>query len=286
MDAPLATFLIHSTITLSMHQEHFFRDPALPFVECRTTQASPLSFKPHLHASVSIGTVDEGEVEYTVGDHRASLRPGSLALINPETLHSCNTLNNNRRSYSMLYLTPSWCLKVQSSLWQTAVYIPFAVIRLDDVPLYDQYRLTVHHLLSDTVHLQEKEQLLVELASTVFNLACRPTHPPQILSGNVARLKKLLRNDLHRDLTLDSLAQQLEANPYTLLRTFKAQTGITPHAYRMNCRIELAKTMLRQGKDITDTALECGFFDQSHMHRHFKAMTTVTPQEYRNNFFD
>jgi AraC-like DNA-binding protein len=36
--------------------------------------------------------------------------------------------------------------------------------------------------------------------------------------------------------------------------------------------------------DIAETALECGFFDQSHFHRHFKAMTTVTPQEYRVNF--
>lgn len=52
----------------------------------------------------------------------------------------------------------------------------------------------------------------------------------------------------------------------------------------MNCRIEQAKEFLREGRDITDTALECGFFDQSHFHRHFKAMTTVTPQEYRVNF--
>lgn len=285
MDAPLSRFPTHSLIIYAMHQEQFFHDPALPFVECRATQASPSSFKPHLHASVSIGAVDEGEVEYMVGDQRAILRPGSLALINPETLHSCNTLHHNRRSYSMLYLSPSWCLNVQSSLWQTSVCIPFTVIRLDDLSLYDEYCSTVHHLLSHTVHLQEKEQLLVDLVSTVFSIACRPALPAQQLSGNVELLKKLLRNDLPRDLTLDSLAQQLDVNPYTLLRTFKAQTGITPHAYRMNCRIERAKAMLREGKDITDTALECGFFDQSHLHRHFKAMTTVTPQEYRLNFF-
>lgn len=74
------------------------------------------------------------------------------------------------------------------------------------------------------------------------------------------------------------------ANPYTLLRHFKAKVGITPHAYRMNCRIELARNYLQQGMEIADTALQCSFFDQSHFHRHFKAMTTVTPREYQLNF--
>jgi len=54
--------------------------------------------------------------------------------------------------------------------------------------------------------------------------------------------------------------------------------------YRTNCRINQARQMLQQGRDIGETALECGFFDQSHFHRHFKAMTTVTPREYQINF--
>ncbi len=101
---------------------------------------------------------------------------------------------------------------------------------------------------------------------------------------DIEKLKELLSADLQKDLPLNSLAHEIDVNPYTLIRSFKAATGITPHAYRMNCRIEQARALLRQGRDITETALECGFFDQSHFHRHFKAMTTVTPQEYRVNF--
>ena len=52
----------------------------------------------------------------------------------------------------------------------------------------------------------------------------------------------------------------------------------------MNCRIDLARTLLQKGTDIGEVALVCGFFDQSHFHRHFKAMTTVTPREYQLNF--
>ncbi len=60
-----------------------------------------------------------------------------------------------------------------------------------------------------------------------------------------------------------------------------------PHmhkTFRLNCRIELAKKLLQKGFGLSQVALECGFFDQSHFHRHFKAITTVTPKEYQVNF--
>lgn len=270
--------------TTMRQREKFLKDKGLPFAECRYSQSSRSSFKPHMHRAFSIGAVDRGRVEYTVGSSVATLGPGSLALINPEMLHSCNSLCAEGRSYYMLYLDVSWCLTVQKSLWNLDSFAETATIRLDDEPLYRRYCQVMQQLLRPDIHLQEKEQLLVDLVSTVFQHSCRPQAKRTTPPGNIDCLKAMLREDLARDLTLDSLAKALGANPYTLLRRFKAETGITPHAYRMNCRIEQARRYLRQGMDITETALECGFFDQSHLHRHFKAMTTVTPQEYRLNF--
>lgn len=267
-----------------MHRETFHKDKNLPFAECRYSQSSQSSFKPHMHAGFSIGAVDKGEVRYTVGSHITTLTPGSLALINPEVLHSCNTLSTTGRSYFMLYLDVEWCLTVQKSLWETDAFVEVTTLRLDDEHLYQSYCRTMRCLLRPDIHLQEKEQLLVDLVSTVFLQNCSPQSDRKHQPEDIDRLKMILKEDLVRDFTLNSLATALHTNPYTLLRNFKAETGITPHAYRMNCRIEQAKELLRQGRDIAETALECGFFDQSHLHRHFKAMTTVTPQEYRINF--
>jgi AraC-like DNA-binding protein len=267
-----------------MNSETFFKDPRLPFVECRYSRGSIRHFKVHMHRSFSIGAVDRGQVRYSVADRQAVLSPGALAVINPESPHSCNSLSAAGRSYYMLYLDVDWCLQVQKSLWNVPSLVPAEKILLDDAHLYRRYRTVVQRLMDATGHLLEKEQLLVELFGAVCGLACREQVEHQEVPGNIERLKTLLGENLKDEISLESLAGRLGANPYTLLRRFKAVTGITPHAYRTNCRIEQARKYLQKGMDITETALECGFFDQSHLHRHFKAMTTVTPHEYRVNF--
>ncbi|MBN2429068.1 MAG: helix-turn-helix transcriptional regulator [Deltaproteobacteria bacterium] len=262
----------------------FFKDNRLPFAQGRYSQGTRREFKPHMHQVFSIGAVDKGEVCYHLDTQSSRLCPGALALINPETLHSCNTTNNRTRSFYMLYLDVDWCLEVQKSLWQIDSFIRVEEIRLDDAGLFIRYCETMKCLFSPETHLLEKEQMLVDLASSIFQAACTTRHHEAETIGDVEQLKTILTQNLCENLTLKSLARQLNANPYTLLRRFKAATGITPHAYRTNCRIEQAKKYLQQGMDIATTALECGFFDQSHLHRHFRAMTTVTPQEYRINF--
>lgn len=269
-----------------MNNERFFKDPRLPFAECRRSTASTRSFKPHLHRTFSIGAIDSGQADYRVGDQQILLSPGSLTLVNPDTLHFCNGVAHAGRSYSMLHLDVAWCRTVQQSLWRVEAFVPVAVPVLDHQRLYRLYGRVVTVLMDPAADPLEKEQLLIEFAGRIFKKACgrQPGRPLVRMSDNLDWLKKALSGSLREELTLTALAQSAGANPYTLLRRFKAATGITPHAYRLNCRIEQARRLLQQGLDIAETALECGFFDQSHLHRHFKAMTTVTPHEYRVNF--
>ncbi len=265
------------------HQERFFIDPRLPFVECRCSRQSSRTFTLHMHQCVSVGAVVQGEILFQVDKQRYCLRPGSLALINPETLHACNQQGAEPRSYFMLYLQTDWCLQLQQSLWQVDRFTPFRLALLEDAPLYHHYVTTLETLMADG-HLLDKEQQLVTLMEAIFLHACAPGKPARTTLPRIKQLKTRLSADLTDDLTLDQLSEQIGANGCTLIRQFKKATGLTPHAYRMNCRIQLARQLLQQGRDIGDTALQCGFFDQSHFHRHFKAMTSVTPREYQVNF--
>lgn len=84
---------------------------------------------------------------------------------------------------------------------------------------------------------------------------------------------------------------------YHFARLFKQSIGVTPHQYVIRCRVARAKHLLLQGElNIAEVAKSVGFFDQSHLTKHFKRLVGVTPKtilqesknlpKYRTNLQD
>lgn len=64
-------------------------------------------------------------------------------------------------------------------------------------------------------------------------------------------------------------------------RVFKEKAGFAPKFYLRIVRFEAAlEHFEHNGDSLTDTALECGYFDQSHFIRDFKEFAKMTPGEY------
>ncbi|NJR63633.1 MAG: helix-turn-helix transcriptional regulator [Cyanobacteria bacterium CRU_2_1] len=83
---------------------------------------------------------------------------------------------------------------------------------------------------------------------------------------------------LAEDISLEAMADHLGISRYHFCRMFKQSTGLSPHQYLIQCRVERAKQLLRQGKmKISEVAIACGFTHQSHLHRHFKRLADVIP---------
>jgi AraC family transcriptional regulator len=65
-------------------------------------------------------------------------------------------------------------------------------------------------------------------------------------------------------------------------RSFRGTFGYSPHAFLVRRRLELAaKYMLRTDMSLSDIALECGFVDQAHLCKHFRAVIGGTPAAWR-----
>jgi AraC family transcriptional regulator len=65
-------------------------------------------------------------------------------------------------------------------------------------------------------------------------------------------------------------------------RSFRGAFGCSPHAFVIRRRVELAtKHMLETDMSLSDIALACGFVDQAHLCKHFRAVTGDTPAAWR-----
>jgi AraC-like DNA-binding protein len=80
--------------------------------------------------------------------------------------------------------------------------------------------------------------------------------------------------------TLDELAQTAGVSRHRLSRRFRAVYGVPPHRFQLARRIAAARRMLERGVPVAEVAQATGFFDQSHMHRHFRRTLGVTPARY------
>ncbi|GIO33395.1 hypothetical protein J2TS6_45360 [Paenibacillus albilobatus] len=89
-----------------------------------------------------------------------------------------------------------------------------------------------------------------------------------------------MRSDLQHVLRLDEISLSFGMSKYQFIRAFKANTGISPYQYFVNCRLEQAKQIIEQQKDVYLAVSSCGFVDLAHLNRHFKQMYGTTAFEY------
>ncbi len=99
----------------------------------------------------------------------------------------------------------------------------------------------------------------------------------------VERVRQHLRERFLENVSLDELAEFVGGSKFTMLRAFKAQYGLPPHAFVVNLRVTRARELLAQGFLASAVAPMTGFHDQAHLTRHFKRIVGQTPRQYQRS---
>lgn len=81
--------------------------------------------------------------------------------------------------------------------------------------------------------------------------------------------------------SLHVLAERTGVTPFRVIRAFREATGLAPHQYLIQVRVERARQLLADGAIPSFAALMTGFVDQSHLTYHFKKHLGITPGNYR-----
>jgi AraC-like DNA-binding protein len=67
---------------------------------------------------------------------------------------------------------------------------------------------------------------------------------------------------------------------YQFAKQFRAMYGTSPYRYSVMRRLDAARSRLRHGRSLVETALELDFADQAHFTRAFKTAFGMTPGRY------
>jgi AraC family transcriptional regulator len=103
-----------------------------------------------------------------------------------------------------------------------------------------------------------------------------------ITSERLAQVVEYIESNLNEQLSLIELARIAQMSPFHFARRFKSSTGLTPHQYVMQRRIDRAKRLLHDPRlSIADIAFDCGFATQAHLTAAFRKLVGSTPKVYR-----
>ncbi len=91
-----------------------------------------------------------------------------------------------------------------------------------------------------------------------------------------------LRSDVDADVSLAALASEAELSRFHFCRAFKESTGLSPHAWLRQHRLEQAVSMLRDtDESIVSIAAALGYSSQTAFAAAFRKLTGETPSDWR-----
>ena len=90
--------------------------------------------------------------------------------------------------------------------------------------------------------------------------------------------------NLKQPIMVEDLAREACLSMYHFIRLFKRTTGLSPHRYLVQCRVQKAHELLRGGDyRVAEAAYAVGFCDQSHLDRYFRRHFGFSPKNVINH---
>jgi len=238
---------------------------------------------PHTHPEyqLSVGLTSRNAYEHRYG--ASDERPGRLTVLPPSLRHRPVAPPSHRvEARLLLVYVPADRLR-DMGREMTGRDVPDFVrpVVLGTSAGFD-LRALYRDLDRRTTLLEHEERLNSVLAA----LTATRHEPRSDLRGGraqaraVARAREFLEAHALEEVRLERLASEAGASPFHLARSFTTHMGVPPHTYQLHLRVGRAKALLADGAAPAETAARTGFFDQSHLGRHFRRLVGVTPGDY------
>ncbi|MFI3238151.1 MAG: AraC family transcriptional regulator [Lachnospiraceae bacterium] len=252
---------------------------------------------PHWH--------DELEIWYCqcdgvckLNDDTVKFSKGTIIIVNKKVVHSRELLSDGHISVILfdykvlLFMLADKCQnEILLPLYTEEKYLS-PVINTDHV-LYKELACCITNILncwskeSFRNRLEVKAHLLLFISTLFENDEFhRYTAEEIVRKSKVTEIQEsieYMEKHLSENIAIEDLAATTNLSKYYYIRRFKALTGRTPFEYLKSVRIEYAKEILLENKNmnIVDVAMESGFNNIGYFTKVFKQQVGITPGSYR-----
>lgn len=236
---------------------------------------SDRTFPRHTHDAFGFGYIVAGGQNSWSGKGHVEAQAGDTITVNPAELHDGVGRPGQPREWRMLYLSPA-ALAEFSDVPAECAEFSRPVNRSRRI-----LRLAIHAIKAVTLDQPDQDHaeqlLMLALAAQLEPNLNGDTPNSSVFSKGVQTVLDMICQDWNAPLSLADFATATNTSKYQILRRFSRELGATPHAYLTQHRVKRAQDMIMTGSSLADTAIACGFSDQSHLTRTFSRQLGLTP---------
>jgi len=237
----------------------------------------------HSHDYYVICLIDSGRQSFLHEGRQYFTPPGGVILINPGAVHTGQAADPRGFGMRCLYPTVAQMQAAVFGLTGRRQDLPaFTSVRVDDSWAYSHLS-ALHAALSRGADALERESrfawTLAQLMDRYGALPGRPPTPGREREA-VRHARCFIDERFAEGVSLAEIAAHVALSPFHLLRAFRAEIGLPPHAYLDSVRIRHAERLIAAGRPLAEVSAETGFSSQSHLTRSFKRLIGVTPGQY------
>ncbi|MCF4167112.1 AraC family transcriptional regulator [Zavarzinia compransoris] len=264
----------------------FFRAAPALAVECLAARFHTYAYAPHTHDEYVIGTVIAGQERFSIGIDRGFAGPGDLFLIEPGTVHD-GAPGPGGYAYRIAYPAPALLAAIAGDVAERAGAAPrFGAFLVHDPALAARLAQVHRAAEAGADPLAAEEGMFAVLATVMARhgvdgaLRAGLARPAGQETVAVTRVTDFLDAHYAEAPDLATLSRIAGLPRARLIRAMRRATGLTPHAWLNDRRVRAARRLLAAGGAPAEVAAACGFCDQSHLNRAFKARVGIAPGAY------
>jgi AraC-like DNA-binding protein len=235
------------------------------------------SYPRHTHDQFGIGLIRSGAQKSMSGRGMVEAGPGMVITVNPGEVHDGLPIGEAGRSWNMLYFDPDVLQGIAGGLDRGTGEFEFHHPVVDDGDLAGRFARLYRGMTDGGENVLAAEELSLLLVDWL--VPSRRSDRAQCASG-IGQARARIDDAPAEPVSLSVLADICGLSRFQLLRSFANATGLTPHAYQLQRRVDLARRLIGSRMPLVEAAATSGFFDQSHMTRHFTRILGVTPGAY------